>query len=265
MLWPIKINHLSTKKRPTHYNRSKRGGCSNFLAWLGRDAGVAPECPWPPRPLPLPLPTAVRGGGATLGAENNPDPRSILFPVPNVTLPGFSLPGPIEFWENPPLYILFVFKVEFPWFCLKSPIESWVLKAPMEGKLILVWAGLGFNPNSWLRIDDPTILLVMGPRILVELVGRGGQSAKGSISSKVGPDSPEFCISKMTPGWEGKLEDVRGGHSISTEGHDKGDWWVEAVDITEGCNCGVALRVCVDERLVMYFKIETTPIHQRKK
>jgi hypothetical protein len=70
------------KGNPTHYSKSRRGGCSDCgFAWLDLKVDVPPL----PLPLPLPLPTALDGGGASFIAvcsfllEPNMDPRSVGF------------------------------------------------------------------------------------------------------------------------------------------------------------------------------------------
>jgi hypothetical protein len=55
-----------------------------------------------------------------------------------------------------------------------------------------------------------------------EPLGRGGQSAKGSSSSRLDVDevpAGTVCLS-VSPNCEVTPEDARGGHSKSTEGHD---------------------------------------------
>lgn len=77
--------------------------------------------------------------------------------------------------------------------------------------------------EPYLGIDGANMPLLELPTPLTEPLGRGGQSAKGSISSKlVVDDAPMFACFSVLPNWGVTVEDKRGGHSISTGWQDVG-------------------------------------------
>ena len=72
----------------------------------------------------------------------------------------------------------------------------------------------------------------------VPLLGRGGQFAKGSNSSKPGVDDVHVfsCVSSAIAGVV-RLDDCLGGHSISTGGHVVGAVALFGkVDVVDGCD-----------------------------
>lgn len=71
-------------------------------------------------------------------------------------------------------------------------------------------------------VGGPTFPLFIVPDAFEVLLGLGGQFANGSNSSKLEEeDTPGFtCFSSLSPDWGATPEDARGGHSMSTAGHD---------------------------------------------
>lgn len=85
--------------------------------------------------------------------------------------------------------------------------------------------------------------------MLVTLLGFGGQSAKGSISSTPSLDSLPEPLSLLIDKGALKLDDelLRGGHSMSTGTHEPEILGTElaARDCSDGCGCAGGIVAAV--------------------
>lgn len=104
-------------------------------------------------------------------------------------------------------------------------------EALLNAQLSLLAVGKQVPAGKLLLKPDAVPLLTPVDTTETPLLGRGGQLAKGSNSSKPGVnDVPVFsCVSSLVAGAV-RLEDCLGGHSMSTGGHVVG-----AVSI-DGCD-----------------------------
>lgn len=205
------------------YSKSSKGGCSvrDFV-----DAELEPLCPWLTLPRPLPLPTAVAGGGASLLSalcsflleakiESILVALSLEEPIAAEAL-WFCFNCPKEYCElSPPLLLPTLAElIPWLWVCMPKPHDDDWLPKPLEGAELT---------------DDAVLPFFMEPETFVVPLGRGGQLAKGSISSRFEPDVLLFPFRMSEPpNWDATLDEFLGGHSTSTAGHDEGGCcWVE--------------------------------------